>query len=346
MSINTQKLIEHVFFFMILGGSAYLVWQLFAPFVGALALAAIVVTVCYPVHEFILNKIPGHSPTLSAFLSLLFTCIVIVTPLAIVSSLIFREALSVYTLINSSENISVIHSVIQLETFIQQIIPNFTLDVSGLIQQAANFVVTHFVGFFTATASTIFMFFIALIAMFYFFRDGKFFTKYLMQLSPLRDRYDAQIITRLAVAVRAVALGTVFIAMIQGILTAIGFTIFGFDRAILWGCVAAVGALIPGVGTSVVFVPGVIYLLYTGAHLPALLLAIWGVLAVGLIDNVLGPYVMSRGHNAHPFLILLSVLGGVSVFGPIGFILGPVILSLFLVLLEIYYARVRQSEEM
>jgi predicted PurR-regulated permease PerM len=79
-----------------------------------------------------------------------------------------------------------------------------------------------------------------------------------------------------------------------------------------------------------------VYLLFNGDFVPAIGLLIWGVLAVGLIDNLLGPYLMSRGNTLHPFLILLAVLGGISVFGPIGFIVGPVIVSLFMVLLELY----------
>lgn len=344
MSISTKKIVENVFFFLILGGTAFLVWNLFAPFVGALALAAIVVTVCYPVHEYIVHHVPRKNETLATFFSLIFITLAIITPLAVITSLIFREALSVYAIINSSDRISFIQSVGNIEALVQKVIPNFTLDMAEVIQQSANFVVTHFVGFFTATASTLLLFFISLIATFYFFRDGKIFMKYLIQLSPLRDSYDMQILSRLAVAVRSVALGTVFVAIVQGILTAIGLTLFGFDRAILWGCVAAIGALVPGVGTSIVFIPAIMYSLYIGEQTTAILLLVWGILAVGLIDNILGPYVMSRGHNTHPFLILLSVLGGITLFGPIGFILGPVILSLFLVLLQIYYARITESE--
>jgi len=343
MSTATQKLIEHVFFFSILGASAFLVWLLFAPFLGALALAAIVVTVCYPVHRQIKQRVVKNK-TVAALLSLLFVIIVVVVPLAILSSLILREAVSVYSVINSSEQVTVIHSLSAVEGIIQKVIPGFTLDIASVIQQAASFMVTHFVGLFTATASTVFLFFIALIASFYFFRDGRYFTKYVIQLSPLRDSYDERILDRLAVAVRTVAIGTVFVAMVQGILTALGLSIFGFDRAILWGCIAAVGALVPGVGTSIVFIPSVLFLLVTGSQLSALLLGIWGVVAVGLIDNLLGPYVMSRGNNVHPFLILLSVLGGIAMFGPIGFILGPVILSFFLVLLEIYHSHIKQGE--
>jgi len=162
-------------------------------------------------------------------------------------------------------------------------------------------------------------------------------------LSPLTDTNDALILKRLASAVRSVAVGTVSIAILQGVLTAIGLTIFGFDRAILWGCFAAFGALIPGVGTTVVFVPAIAFLIYNGSNLSAIALTVWGVLAVGLIDNLLGPYVMSRGNTMHPFFLLLSVLGGISLFGPIGFILGPVILSLFLVFLELYLVQMKSN---
>jgi len=103
--------------------------------------------------------------------------------------------------------------------------------------------------------------------------------------------------------------------------------------------------LIPGVGTTIIFIPSVIYLIVTEAYGSAIGLAIWGVLAVGLIDNLLGPYLMSRGNTLHPFVILLAVLGGMSVFGPIGFIVGPVVVSLLKVLLELYASHVKDEPE-
>ena len=343
MTSLTNRVPEYVFFFLILAVSAYLVWNLFLPFLGALALAAIIVTICYPMHERILSIIPNHNPGLSAFLSLLVVIIAIVIPLSVLASFILREALSIYALFNSSDHISFIDSLTRVEVLIQSLIPGFSFDMANVVQQTASFIVNHLVSIFAGTASTLFLFFIALIASYYFFKDGKYFTSYLIKLSPLKDADDAHILARLATAVRSVALGTVSVAILQGILTAIGLTIFGFDRAILWGCIAAIGALVPGVGTTIVFVPSVIYLLYTGAHLPALAVGLWGLIAVGLVDNFIGPYVMSKGNNVHPFLILLSVLGGISLFGPIGFILGPVILSFFLVLLELYHVHIKKA---
>jgi len=155
-------------------------------------------------------------------------------------------------------------------------------------------------------------------------------------VSPLPDKDDEKIFKRLAQSIRSVATGTILIALLQGVLTAVGLSIFGFDRAILWGAVAFFGALIPSVGTSIVWVPAILYSVFQGDFLVAIGASIWGVLAVGLIDNLLGPYLMSRGNNLHPFIILIAVLGGISLFGPIGLIVGPVIVTLFRVLLEIY----------
>jgi hypothetical protein len=101
--------------------------------------------------------------------------------------------------------------------------------------------------------------------------------------------------------------------MIQGLLTGIGFYVFGVPNPALWGSFAVVAALIPGIGTSLVIVPGVLYLFFVNTHLHALGMLIWGILAVGLIDNFLGPMLVNRGVNIHPFLILLSVMGRLAI---------------------------------
>jgi len=343
MSFSSHKLVEDIFFFAILGASAYLVWTLFAPFVGALALAAIIVTICYPMYERILKFLPRHNQSVAALLSLLVAMLVIVIPLVILASFILKEALSIYDLMSSSNQISFLDAIAKTEGFIKQFVPTFSIDTASIVQQTAGFIANNLANIFAGTASTLFLFFIALIASYYFFKDGRYFTSYLIKLSPLKNGKDELIFKRLATAVRSVALGTITVAVIQGILTAVGLSLLGFDRAILLGCVAAIGALIPGVGTTIVFVPVVVYLIYVGEQVHAIIAAVWGLFAVGLIDNIIGPYLMSRGNNLHPFLILLSVLGGISVFGPIGFILGPVILSLFLVLLELYHVHIEKE---
>ena len=133
-------------------------------------------------------------------------------------------------------------------------------------------------------------------------------------------------------------------ALIQGILTAVGFTFFGIPNATLWGSVAAITALIPGIGTALVLLPAILYLYFSGETLFAVGLLLWGMTAVGLVDNFLGPKLASYGMRLHPFLILLSVFGGVGFFGPLGFLLGPLVLSLLFALIEIYFAIKKEHE--
>lgn len=333
---SKQRLVENIFFFALLIGSAYLMWLLFAPFAGALALAAIIVTISFPLHEYISRVLRIRNKTFAAFVSLITIVVIFVLPLFIIGSLLLREAISVYSLLDSSSTISLSNSLTGIEHSVQQFLPEFSLNIQGVVGNAANFIASSLLSIFAGTASTLFYLFIVLIATFYFFRDGNKIIKYIVQLSPLDDDEDSLILKRIAISIRSVTLGSLLVAIIQGILTGFGLALFGFDRAVLWGCVASISALIPGVGTTLVLLPAVLYLLVTGAFMSAGGLAVWAVVAVGLIDNILGPHLMSRGTVLHPFIILLSALGGIALFGPIGFILGPVITSLFVVLTELY----------
>ncbi len=113
-------------------------------------------------------------------------------------------------------------------------------------------------------------------------------------------------------------------------------SIFGIPNGFLWGTVAAIAALIPGIGTALVFIPAIAFLFFIGNIPQALGLLAWGALAVGLIDNILGPKLVGRGMQLHSLLVLLSVLGEIIFFGPSGIFLGPLSLSLLFVLLSIY----------
>ena len=260
----------------------------------------------------------------------------------LIASALVNEAVSVYKIV-STEQIGVEQSLQNFETTVSQFLPGFEVNVTEYLKQGATFLASNLAAIFAGTASTIFLFFIAMIGSFYLFRDGKIFTRKLVQVSPLPDDQDDEILRRLSLSLRSVLTGAILIALIQGILTAIGFWVFGFERFVLWGTIASFGALIPGVGTTIVFIPAIIYLLFTGSYGTAVGIGIWAMLAVGLIDNLLGPYLISRGNAMHPFIILLSVLGGIMFFGPIGFIVGPVVVTLFMVLLELYGQHIAET---
>jgi len=330
-----NRIVEYVFFFGFMGIVGYIVWTMLSPFVSALALAAIIVTICYPVYGWIVKWMPKQNETLGALVTTILVLMLLIFPLTLLTSALVNEAVSVYSLVNTGAT-GFEGQVALFESTLNTYAPGFELNIAEYIKQATAWLASNVGAIFAGTASTIFSFFIAIIGAFYLFRDGRMFTKRLVAISPLPDAEDEFILRRLAQAVRSVATGTVLIALIQGTLTAFGLWLFGFERAVLWGVIAAFGALIPSVGTSIVFIPSVLYLVLTGQYIFAIGLSVWGLAAVGLIDNLLGPYLMSRGSSIHPYLILLSVLGGIAMFGPIGFIVGPVAVSLFMVLLELY----------
>ena len=339
-----NRIVEYVFFFGFMGIVGYLLWLMFAPFITALALAAVIVTICYPMYEKVLDYTPRRSESAASLITTLLVLLIVILPITWLTSILIGETVSIYKLLGSSQY-TFSETLGNFEDILASFIPGLNIDLAEYLRQSAEWFAGNLGAIFAGTASTLFSIFIAMIGTFYFFRDGREFTKTLIRISPLPDTEDSLILKRMGIAVRSVATGVVLVAMIQGTLTAIGLTIFGFERAILLGTMAALGALIPSVGTSIVFIPTIGYLLFIGEYGSAIGLAIWAALAVGLIDNLLGPYFMSRGATKHPFLILLAVLGGIVLFGPIGFIVGPVILSLFIVLIQLYMQHIAPSKE-
>jgi predicted PurR-regulated permease PerM len=174
------------------------------------------------------------------------------------------------------------------------------------------------------------------ITLYFFLKDGRKFLDYIIRLSPLDDVYDLKIFNRVGSMMTSVVRGVLLIAIVQAFLVGIGFYIFGVPNAVLWGTVTVVASLLPFIGTGLVVFPGVLYLLITGNLFAAIGLAIWGTFLVGLIDNLLMPLLYSKSTKVHPIIILFAVLGGIYAFGPLGFLVGPMAVSFFIAILEIY----------
>ncbi len=333
--MTLSRVVEYTFFFVLLAAATYLVWLILAPFLPALALSAVIVTICYPLYERIRRFTPRRSEGMASAITTLLVLVIIVIPVFFVSSVLVAEVLSFYRMM-SSEDIVLMDYVNTVEETIQPFVPGFEVNLTEQIRQGTQWFASNLGAIFAGTASTLFLFLISIIGIFYLFRDGRRFTKWLVKVSPLPDDEDEVILARLGLAIRSVVTGVVLVSIIQGLVAAAGFSLFGIERAVLWASIAAIAALLPGIGTSVIMIPAIAFLFITGSFANAIGLLIWAVIAVVLIDNFIGPYLMSRGNKLHPFVILLSVLGGIAMFGPIGFVIGPVIVSLFLVLLEIY----------
>jgi len=191
---------------------------------------------------------------------------------------------------------------------------------------------------FSKSASLAFNTFIFFISLYYFLIDRKRIYETVLELSPLKDRLDNEIVDKITRTVRSVVFGSLIIASIQAVLAIIGMLVLGVPGALLWGSFVIVAAQVPIVGVGLVMVPAVLYLVITGSYASALGLFIWSVFAVGFIDNLLRPVLLGAKTQMPELLVLVSILGGVSYFGPIGLILGPTVLALILVMIDLYKA--------
>jgi len=336
--MNKQK--SQIYF--LLGGLIgvlILSFFIFKPFVYPLVIAIVIATIFYPLHVRILKRVKNRAG-IASLLSTLSIIAVVVIPLSLLGTQIFKEAGSLYVFLTSAEGNQIItsgtsHSLdVFRETF--PALRDVSINVNQYARDVLSWILPYWGALFSNILKILMSTFIFLIALYYLFKDGHKVRTQLIAISPLEDQYDGVIFEKVGQAINSVVKGNLIVAMVQGALTSIGFIIFGIPSAILWGSIAAITAIIPGVGTALVIIPALIYLFLSGHTVAFIGLAIWGMVAVGLVDNILGPQLVEKGIQIHPLLILLSVLGGLAFFGPIGFLLGPIILSLLFTLAHIY----------
>jgi len=178
--------------------------------------------------------------------------------------------------------------------------------------------------------------FIFILALFFLLKDGENFLRYFKRLIPMKNEYKNALFLRFKDVSEAVFKDTILVAMIQGILVGIGFYLFNFSSSIFWGVIAAFFALIPLIGTAIIWLPAVVYLFLNDQLLFSILFLLYGTIIVGLSDNILRPFMLKGKIKVHPFIILISILGGLEVFGFLGIFVGPVIISLLISVFQLY----------
>jgi len=327
------KIIEKYFFFGLLFTTFVFVFFIFQPFWIVLVLGASFSIILYPIYLwFNKRKLPNW---LASLLTLFFFIIVLCIPLLGIGAIVFNQSQDLYSSVVSSGNISSFISLIGDK--INELLPNgISFDINEGILSFISFLKNNIANIFSTTASLLFSFVLLLLAIFYFLKDGENWKKTLLQLSPLSSVADEKIINKLTQTVNGVIKGYLLIALIQGILMGVGLAIFQVPNSAIWGMITGITSIIPPFGTALVSVPAVIFLFTTGHIGGSIGLLIWSVLIVGTGDNLLNPYIVGHKINIPPFLILFSVLGGISLLGPIGILIGPLAVSLLYTLTKIY----------
>jgi predicted PurR-regulated permease PerM len=330
---------ETYFVLVVLVIVGILSFLVFMPFIATLILAATFAVVVYPLHKKVLKLFRGNN-LIGSFATLLILIVVVIVPLFLIAAKVFTEATSAYHHISSSDtNLSMMVDTFQnkINTSLEQITPGVTIDIRNYFDTGTAWIFKNIGSFFSGTLGVGLNIFLCIFALFYFIKDGKNFLEFFKNISPLPDEHTDVLINKLRAAVKSIIGGSIVVAICQGIASGIGYSIFGLPNPALWGTITGLAALVPGFGTSIIMVPVIIFLFVTAPLWQGIGLTIWWLFGVGLIDNFLSPKLIGGGLNIHPLIILFSIIGGLAFFGPEGFLLGPLTMSLFFSLFDIYH---------
>lgn len=313
-----------------------LIFFILLPFLEVIILSTIFALILNPLYKRVVHNFGGRRG-LSAFFIITIFAVVIMVPAFFIAKNVLSESRHLYSGLTSGSEFDYINKLNSaIEKPIQRFYPDFNFAIQEYASSGADAIASHFGVIVSSVFNMVTGIVLIFVSLFFFLRDGAKFKKILISLSPLDNKYDEQIFTQIKLTVVTIVKSVLLIAIIQGLLAGIGMWIFGVPNPTLWGTVSAVASLVPGLGTAIVFIPAFIYMLIVGNTAFAIGLLLWGLLIVGLVDNFLGPYLYSRGGEINPLIMLFSVLGGISLFGPIGFIFGPVIVAFFFTLIELY----------
>lgn len=344
-----HRKLENYFFVSLLISVGLFSAYILSPYIYPLIIALVISIVFRPVYNWFVRML--RSKTLASIVTVITFLITILLPTFLVGIQLTSEINRLYDFfINQPEGIAliskgevIINGTLQDLSLIPPETQGFTFQLTTYVKNILDWTVNNIGVIFGSFSRIALDLFIFILALYYLLKEGYQMKEIVIRLSPLKDRYDEEIISKLKVAVNSVIKGSVVIAVIQGFLTALGFVVFGIDNPALWGSVAGIASFIPAIGTAVVTLPAAIYLFVGGHHIAAIGLAIWGLIGIGLIDNILYPLLVKRGVKIHSFFILLSVIAGLTFFGPLGVLIGPLTLSLFFALLDIYAISVKES---
>src|SRR5690606_4810012 len=177
---------------------------------------------------------------------------------------------------------------------------------------------------------------VMLYLLYFLFRDGSGISRRIKEAIPLTPAQRDGLILKFTMVIRAIVKGTILVALVQGALGGLIFWALGINAPVLWGVLMALLALLPAVGTGLVWLPVAIYLLVSGAVWKGVILIAFGVLVIGLVDNILRPILVGRSTKIPDYIVLISTLGGLAIFGLNGFVIGPIIAAMFIAVWDIY----------
>ncbi|WP_260737212.1 AI-2E family transporter [Tunturiibacter lichenicola] len=312
------------------------------PFFTAIVGAIVLAVVTQRPYDWLATKIK-HRSTCAA-VALVLVILAVIVPIFLLAHDLGGQTLKAITALRSNASQNPITDFIANRPALASRLEAFTdsIDVNNAARTTGGFLAGKLSSLLGDSIRLITQLVVMLFLLFFLFRDRALAITSLHTLLPMREHETHELLERVGDTILATALGRLTIAAVQGLLAGLAFWALGVPGVILWAFTLMAFAMIPAFGAFLVWGPIAIYLGLNGHWGKAALLAIWGGLIVSTIDNILYPILIGGHLRAHTATILLSILGGIAVFGPIGIILGPVLFTIATALLDIWRARTIQ----
>jgi predicted PurR-regulated permease PerM len=318
------------------------------PFFKPLLLGAMLAGLCRPLYSWVTRLFRGRR-SLAAATTLLILFLLVAGPISAFLGVVVQQALNVSEQaipwmqqhFGSASTFNAHDWLVQRFPALASYVPSqaqIVEHVGTAVKSAGGLLVAGASRITAGTAAFLLNLFVMIYAMFFFFRDGVKIIEKIFYYIPLNHEDEARMLQQLTSVTRATVKGTLVIGIIQGALAGTAFWVAGLDGAAFWGTIMAILSIVPGIGAALIWVPAVIYLFIIGQTLAATLLGVWCAAVVGTVDNVLRPMLVGKDAKMPDLLILVGTLGGLFLFGPIGFIVGPIVCGLFLTIWDIYGA--------
>jgi len=324
------------------------------PFYGAVFWGVVLAIVFAPLYRKLLAR-SQQSPNLAAIATLTIIVLIVILPLGLVTAALLREVAGIYGRVQSGE-LSFARYFEQivgaLPDWVGRLLNWFDLGdlralqekISGGATAGSQAIAKQVLDFGQNTLDFVVSFFITLYLAFFLLRDGAALARRIWTAIPLDPDSKRDLFRKFATVIRATVKGNILVAAAQGALGGVAFWYLDVHGAVLWGVLMAFLSLLPAIGAALIWLPVAVYLLLTGAVAKGIGLLVFGTVVIGLVDNLLRPILVGKDIKMPDYMVLISTLGGMAIFGLNGFVIGPVIAAMFMSAWDIFVTA-RKAEE-
>lgn len=310
------------------------------PFYSAILWAVVLAIIFFPLHLRMEALLGGRKNAAAALSVLICLCVVIIPGLVVLSSLVQQGNLLYQRIDNGEIDVRRFFQELQetLPLFVRSWLERIELDGFGALQDRISPALMQGGGFFAGRALSFgqntLQFFVTfgvmLYLLFFVFRDGQLLARAVRKALPLSDAHTLRFASKFTAVIHATVRGNIIIAIIQGSIGGVAFWFLGVEPALLWGVLMSFLSLLPAVGAALIWMPAAVYLTLAGFWLRAIVLVAVGALVIGLVDNLLRPPLVGRETKLPDYVVLISTVGGISLVGINGFVIGPLVAALFI----------------